>query len=94
MIGAVVHLVLSIPIALALAPFQQRVVEQLINSGTVPPEVRDYFVSAVGGSLGLAIGFFFMLIAGVIFATLGGLLGAAIFRKPQPPIVADVPPSL
>jgi hypothetical protein len=93
-IGAGVSLVLSIPIAMMMAPLQQQFFDRLINSGRIPPEFEDIFANAAagGGALGFAIGFFFMLIAGVIFATLGGLLGAAIFRKPQTPIVADVPP--
>jgi hypothetical protein len=32
-----------------------------------------------------------MLVASVIFGTLGGLLGAAIFRKPSPPAVPGTP---
>ena len=31
--------------------------------------------------LGLVIGFLFMLVVGVAFTTLGGLLGAMLFRK-------------
>lgn len=92
--GAVVSLLLSIPIAMMMAPVQRQMFEQLINRGTIPPEWQDLFTSAGGGSIGVVIGFFFMLIAGVIFATLGGLLGAAIFRKPQTPvIVSDIPPA-
>ena len=34
--------------------------------------------------------FLFMLFAGPVFSTLGGLLGAAIFRKPAPPLVPGV----
>jgi hypothetical protein len=37
-----------------------------------------------------------MLFLGAIFSTLGGLLGAVFFRKPQPPTaptVIDVPPA-
>jgi hypothetical protein len=40
------------------------------------------------------LGFIFMLFAGPAFATIGGLLGAALFRKPAPPGSAgpiDVP---
>ncbi|MGE0705231.1 MAG: hypothetical protein AB7F99_05215 [Vicinamibacterales bacterium] len=90
LVGSGVYLVLSIPITMAIAPFQREFAEQLINSGTLPPEFRDYFADAIGGSLGIAISFFFMLISGIIFATLGGLLGAAIFRKPQTPVASDV----
>ncbi len=90
LIGSGVFLVLSIPITMAVAPFQRQVVEQLINSGTLPPQFGDLVADSVGGSIGIVISFFFMLIAGVIFATLGGLLGAAIFRKPRTPIVTNV----
>jgi hypothetical protein len=33
-----------------------------------------------------------MLVAGAVFSTLGGLLGAAIFRKPLPGPVEPPPP--
>jgi len=94
MVGAAVSLLLSIPLTLMMAPFQERLLEQLIDSGSLPPEVRDYMAGAAINSLGLIAMFFVMLVAGVIFSTLGGVIGAAIFRKPQPPIVvADVPPA-
>jgi uncharacterized membrane protein YeaQ/YmgE (transglycosylase-associated protein family) len=95
-IGAVVYLVVSIPVTLLVAPMQRAVVERLVESGGLPPEFRDYMTSYVGGALGIALSFFTTLIAGVVFATLGGVLGAAIFRKPSPPApptVIDVPPS-
>ena len=28
-----------------------------------------------------------------VISTIGGLLGAVLFRKPQPPVVVDVPPA-
>jgi len=90
LIGSGVYLVLSIPITMMVAPLQREVAEQMINSGTLPPEFRDYLTDAIGGSAGIAIGFFFMLISGIIFATLGGLLGAAMFRKPTTPVVTNV----
>lgn len=82
--GAVVHLLLSIPLAMLMAPMQRRMIEQLVNRGSIPPEWQDLFASAAGGGLGLTIGFLLMLFVGSIFATLGGLLGAAVFRKTQP----------
>jgi hypothetical protein len=39
----------------------------------------------VGRAFLRLIGFFFMLCVGSIFSTLGGLLGAAIFKKSPPP---------
>ena len=92
--GAVVSFLLSIPLTMAMAPFQQGLIERLIDSGSLPPEFRDYMAGAALGSIGLVFLFFVMLCAGFVFSTIGGLIGAAIFRKPQPPIVvSDVPPT-
>jgi hypothetical protein len=93
-IGAVAYLVLSIPITLLTAPVQRQVVEQLIDSGTLPPEFREYMSDYVGGLVGIAVGFVLTLVAGVVFSTLGGLLGALVFRKPAvPPGTPDIPPT-
>jgi hypothetical protein len=37
----------------------------------------------MGGAFGVVFGFIVMLVFGAIFSTLGGLLGAAIFKKPM-----------
>ena len=95
-IGALVSLVLSIPITLLMAPMQRAVFERLIEGGTLPPEFRDMVASGMGTAFGIVIGFVMLLFAGVIFSTLGGVLGAVIFRRPAPPPgpppVIDVPP--
>ena len=90
--GAVIFLVLSIPITLVMAPMQRVMIERVIESGRMPPEFRELAGSYAGGLVGLVLGFVFQLVAGAIFATLGGLLGAAIFKKPLPPGTIDVPP--
>jgi hypothetical protein len=85
--GAVVYLILAIPVTLILGPMQREVLERLIDSGRIPPEFRQSLTSYAGGIVGLAVSFIVTLVAGVVFSTLGGLLGAAIFRKP-----ATIPP--
>jgi hypothetical protein len=88
-VGALVYLILSIPITILIAPIQREILERLIERARgVPPEVRVYLDSYVGGFLGIMISFSFMLFTGVIFSTIGGLLGAILFRKPLP---ADPP---
>jgi hypothetical protein len=47
--------------------------------------VRDYLAQPASIAAQLILGFVFMLVAGAIFSTLGGLLGAVIVRKPMPP---------
>jgi hypothetical protein len=50
--------------------------------------------SGVGTAAGIIFGFVAFLMAGVVFSTLGGVLGAVIFRKKTaPPPVIDIPPS-
>lgn len=81
-VGAVVYLLLSIPITFVVAPLQRQAVDQLVDSGSLPPEFREYLSAYAGGVLGAVVGFFMMLVAGIIFATTGGLVGALVFKKP------------
>ena len=92
--GAVIYLAMSIPIGIVTAPFQRRMMEFVVNSqDDVPPEVREMLDSfgPEGIIASIAIGFVVMLIAGVVFSGLGGLLGALLFR-PSPPYVPPAPP--
>jgi hypothetical protein len=83
-VGAFVYLLLSIPITLLIAPVQRMLLERLVErAGTMPPDFREYVGSYAGGAIGLTIGFVFMVFMGTVFSTVGGVLGAAIFRKPQ-----------
>lgn len=95
--GAVVYVAVSIPIGIVTAPFQRRMMEFMMNSqGDMPPEVREMIegFGTEGIIAGAAIGFVFMLIAGMVFSGLGGLLGALLFRKspPPPPYAPPGPP--
>ena len=54
---------------------------------------RDREMSAAFFVISRMIGLMFWLFLGAVFSTLGGLLGALIFRKtPPPPGVIDIPP--
>jgi hypothetical protein len=92
-IGAFINLVLSIPITLLLAPVQRAVFERLIDSGAMPPEFRETITAGFGGAFVIVVSFVMTLFAGVVFSTLGGVVGAMIFRRPPPPAVIDVPPT-
>jgi len=84
-VGAFIYLVLSIPITILVAPLERELIQRVLdNAGSgVRPEMRA-FVGNVGGVLQLVFGFIFMLVAGSIFSSLGGLLGAVLFKKPTP----------
>ena len=91
-VGAVIYLVLSIPITILMAPMERVIMERIINnSGSMPPEFRQYVGTFMGGALQVVFGFVFILVFGAIFSTLGGLLGAAIFKKPMHGSAHDVP---
>jgi hypothetical protein len=93
--GAVVWLVVSIPISTALAPFQSAMTERMLRDASdMAPEMRRFFESMSGRpaiGIGLIFGFFVMLFISSLFGMLGGLFGALMFRKSQPPVV---PPPL
>jgi hypothetical protein len=68
-----------------------------------PPEVRDAFERYGGGDrefsgaffvVGHIVGLMFWACVGAIFGSIGGVLGAAIFKKRTPPgTTIDVIPS-
>lgn len=98
LVGAVVFLMVSIPIGIVTAPFERRMMEFILNSQSdMPPEVREMLESFGTESMGvaaIAIEFVTMVIAGVIFATLGGMFGVLLFRPSSPaPPYPPVPPS-
>ena len=90
-IGAFVYLVISIPITAMVAPMEREMLQRFIeNAGEMPPEFRDFLGRRMMGPLRLMFGFILMLVLGSVFATIGGLLGAVVFKK-SPPAVAPPP---
>jgi hypothetical protein len=83
-VGAVVWLLVST----ALTPLQLRFVEMARSAGDMPPEVQDFLQSVeAGGFGGNILGFVVFLCVGSIISVIGGMTGAAYFKK-------DVPPAL
>lgn len=89
-VGAVISVLLSIPITMLIGPFERQVMERLGESAGV--DLSQYFDDSMRPGMFLMLGCI-MLFVGAIFSTLGGLLGAAIFRKPRPTGVIDVSPA-
>ena len=98
-IGAVVRTLVSVPIDILVSPMEQAMVQRLLDMGTFPPEVHDMMErfgrgGAMGGAffiIGRILGLMFWVLVGGVFSTLGGLLGALVFKKETPPGVIDVP---
>ena len=86
LLGAVVWLLVSIVLNIVMAPLQQRLAGDFArNARDLPPEVRTMLESlGANPSIGLVFGFVVLLFAGAIFATLGGVLGAATSRSCRP----------
>ena len=92
-VGAFVGAIVSIPINLAMGPFQSELFRNMSGNADLPPELRVFFEQFGQGPtvVGVILGFFMMLILCIIFGTLGGLFGALMFRKNEPPPVNHPP---
>lgn len=88
-VGAVVWLLVSIPISAMMAPFQEQMMQRALrNASGMSPEARAFLESMSGGragGLGLVFSFFVMLLVSSLFGMTGGLFGALMFRKNTPP---------
>jgi hypothetical protein len=101
--GAFVQFLVAIPIGIMVAPMERAMLQRVIEiAGTMPPKMRDAIerYSNSDAQLGVAlvmlkhvVSLMVWLFVGAIFSTLGGLLGAMMFRKPMPPGTIDLPPS-
>jgi hypothetical protein len=94
--GAIVWQFVAIPVTILMGPLQARMLDRLLNTGDLPDNVRPVFESLrqnAGFSIvRFVIGSVFTLCISVVFSTLGGLAGAALFRKKDQP--STLPPPL
>lgn len=105
-VGAFVWAVVATPIQLVLGPLQARLIQRLLTQARDIPMPMDLWAHSLRmGALSviqLAIGFFVMLLIGMIFSGIGGMLGVVLFRKsappaappPVPPLAPPTPPVL
>ena len=100
-IGAFVWLIAASALDVLIAPFQERIISEVLrNADDMPPEARTWLEmmgNRASAPFRLVAGFVFQLMAGFVFATLGGLLTTVFFarRVPPPPAPQEgVPPPL
>ena len=96
-VGAFVWLIASLGIDVVMGPLQERLMSTVLESNAdMPPEVRVWLENMAdrsAGPLRYVAGFMFHLVAGAIFATVGGLVGATLFwREGVPPALGGPPP--
>ncbi len=94
-IGAIVWQVLQVPVTIVMGPFQMRLMDRLLSDADLPENVQpllEMMRQNAGFSLvGFIIGGFFTLIVSMVFSTLGGVIGAALFRAKAPPNPPPIP---
>jgi hypothetical protein len=97
LIGAVVELVISIPVHLVAGPLQSRMMQRILERAAAENPDFGHMADqmqygAARGIIGLIFVFGAYLTVGTAFATLGGMLGALFFKKDQPPVAPPPPP--
>lgn len=100
LLGAVVQMVVSIPINFVVGPMERAMVARILDmAGNMPPDMREMMERYGRGGQPFAFmivarmfAFMFWLSVGALFSTIGGLIGAAIFKRQAPPGTIDVTP--
>ena len=100
--GALVQFALSIPIGILVAPMERGLLRGVLdNADAMSPDVRRGILRYMqtNSELGIlariaqgVIWLMFMLFVGSVFSTIGGLLGALLFKKSAPPNTFGVAP--
>lgn len=85
--GGLIAVALQLPLELLLAPLQQRILERILErAGDLPVETRSLLEEwgRPTRPLLIALRLLFSVTVGMVFGLVGGMLGAAIFRKSEP----------
>ena len=87
--GGMIGVLLSIPIEMAMGPFQRQILDWVVaQNPDIPSDTREMLERAgTGGGGPAAVAFKFLIstVIGAVFGMLGGLLGVAVFKKNAPP---------
>jgi hypothetical protein len=85
-LGACVYIVVYVPTDLVIGPVERQMMRRMVENMSGAEGFRSYFErSEMVGPIRYVISFVTMLFVGAIFSTIGGLLGALMFRKREAP---------
>jgi hypothetical protein len=92
-LGAFVYIVIYVPTDVVIGPMEREMLQRAVENMGGAEGFRSYFERSevVAGPVRYAISFLTMLFVGAIFSTLGGLLGALMFRKREVPRAPGAP---
>ena len=91
LIGGVIAAAISIPLMAVMGPFQERMINTILNSrADIPEESREMIErmmqrNGAFGAIAFVINLVWHVVVGTVFGMLGGLLGVAMFKKDLPP---------
>jgi hypothetical protein len=91
--GAIIQAVLSIPIEMVVGPIERQIIGRLTEmSGARGSSPLDFGVpGAVGAVVLRVLAFIWTLVVGSVVSMIAGVVGAAVFARPQP---QPTPPTL
>jgi hypothetical protein len=86
--GAMVYTIISVPIDVLIGPMERALMQRMVQNMAGAEGFRNYADQAdrVAAPVRALLGFLMMLVIGAIFSTVGGLLGALMFKKPPAPV--------
>jgi hypothetical protein len=89
--GAVVWLVISLPLDVLIGPMEREMVRRWVESLGGVEGFRDYADRAnlIAAPVRAFLGFLMMLFVGAVFSTIGGVLGALMFKKAPVPTTSS-----
>ena len=87
LMAGVIGAVIAAPIGIVFADWERNLMLRFMESAEAefPSEFREMLESSGASALGHVVGFIFNLVLFSVFGLLGGLLGAAMFKKNAPP---------
>jgi len=87
LLGAVIYFVIALPVDLLIGPMEREMMRRWVENMGGAEGFRDYAERAnvITAPIRAFIGFVMMLFLGAIFSTIGGILGALMFKRQPAP---------